>query len=68
MRVLATVDRVEIALLRLSSYIYETRTRDRTGARAMQAVLPPAEGADMAPSWLIKASTEHSRMEHRRNE
>jgi len=68
MRVLATVDRVEIALRRLSSYIYETRTRDRTGARAMLAVLPPGEGTDVAPSWLIKESTEHSRMEHRRNE
>ena len=68
MRRLTAVDRIEIALRRLSAYIYEQRTHDRTGARAMLAVLPPGEGTDVASTWLVRDATEHPRMEHRRHE
>ena len=68
MQVLASNDFVEMGLRSLAAYVYETRTNDKTGARAMRALQTPGSMNDVAPSWLVKESTEHSKVEHQRSE
>ena len=68
MQLLATNDQIEIALRRLSAYIYEHRTGDKSGARSMLAVAAPGGATDVAPTWLIRDATEHSKCEHQRSE
>ena len=46
--VLHTDDAVELALRRLSSYVYYQRTRGRTGATHMLGVIPPGASVDIA--------------------
>ena len=68
MMMLASDDSLEIGLRRLAAYVYESRTHDRTGARAMLAIAPPGGNSDIAPSWLVDNATTHSRVEYQRSE
>ena len=65
---LATSDLLEMSLRQLASYVYESRTHDRSGARAMLAVAAPGASVDIVPSWLVADCTQHSKMEHQRDE
>ena len=67
-QVLATDDCLEIGLRRLVSCVYETRTRDVTGARQMLALTAPGSVVDIAPSWMFADATAHSKAEHQRDE
>ena len=62
-RVLHTDDSVEIALRRLSDYIFESRTGGSTGAKGIVA---PGPLTDIAPTWLITEATAYSTMEAKR--
>ena len=66
--ILNTDDRIEVGLRHLGAYMYESRTKDRTGAAMMRAVTTPGFGKDIIPSWLVQDATQHSKMEHQRNE
>ena len=66
--VLASDDSLEMQMRRLSSYIYESRTGDKAGAQQMLAVAAPGQDVDLAPTWLVRDATEHSRVEHQRAE
>ena len=61
-------DLVEMALRRLASYVYGTRTGDWGGANYMLAVKPPGSEVDIAPDWLTTDATTWSKSEHQRNE
>ena len=65
---LATDDYLEIGLRRLASYVYETRTKDATGARQMLALMAPGASVDIAPSWMVTDATAHSKAEYQRDE
>ena len=67
-QVLATDDYLEIGLRRLASYVYETRTKDATGARQMLALTAPGASVDIAPSWMVTDATAHSKAEYQRDE
>ena len=64
MQLLSSDDQMEIALRRLASYVYEARTQDRSGARAMLAVLPAGGNNDIAPTWLVSEAAVRSRNEY----
>jgi hypothetical protein len=55
-------------LRRLASFVYERRTRDKTGAAHMLAITPPGLETDVAPTWLVSTATAHSKNEHMRDE
>ena len=59
---------IELALRRLSSHVYYSRTKDRTGATHMLGVVPPGTATDLAPSWLVSDVTVFSKTEHQRDE
>jgi len=61
-------DSIEMGLRRLAAYVYQARTRDRTGAARMLAISPPGAGLDIAPSWLVNDVTIYSKNEHQRGE
>ena len=65
---LGTDDQLELAMRRLSSFVYESRTGDRSGAMAMLGTRPPGSRVDIAPSWLVAEVTAHSKAEHQRQE
>ena len=65
---LATSDLLEMGLRQLASHVYESRTHDRSGARAMLAVAAPGASVDIAPSWHVADCTRHSKVEHQRDE
>jgi hypothetical protein len=66
--ILSTDDGVEMHLRRLASFVYERRTRDKTGAAHMLAITPPGLETDVAPTWLVSTATAHSKNEHMRDE
>ncbi len=68
MLMLSTEDYIEMALRRLSAWVCENRTGDRSGAKAMLAFAAPGGNTDIAPTWLVKEAAEHSKMEHQRSE
>jgi len=53
---------------RLSSFVYESHTGDRSGAMAMLGKRPPGSRVDIAPSWLVAEVTAHSKAAHQRQE
>jgi hypothetical protein len=61
-------DEAELALRRIASYVYEARTGDKAGAMVIQGVRPPGSKVDIAPTWLVSDATQHSKMEHQRDE
>ena len=65
---LASDDTLEMLLRRLASYVYEMRTKDKTGAAAMLAVRAPGSAVDVAPTWLVQEITTFSKAEHQRGE
>ena len=68
LRILGTNDVMELSLRRLAAYMYEARTGDRVGAQHMLAASPPGTDNDVAPTWLVAASTMHSKSEYQRSE
>ena len=66
--VLRNDDFLELALRRLSSHVYYSRAKDRTGATHMLGVVPPGTATDLAPSWLVSDVTVFSKTEHQRDE
>ena len=65
---LGTSDVMELHLRRLAAYIYEHRTGDKTGAQHMLGASPPGGSTDVAPTWMVAGATQHSKMEHQRDE
>eukprot|EP00933_Yihiella_yeosuensis_P011689 TRINITY_DN119254_c0_g1_i1.p1 TRINITY_DN119254_c0_g1~~TRINITY_DN119254_c0_g1_i1.p1 ORF type:complete len:225 (-),score=19.05 TRINITY_DN119254_c0_g1_i1:615-1226(-) len=65
---LSSDDSTEVSLRRLASWVYEKRTKDRTGASSMLAVQPPGLETDVAPQWLVASATTHSKSEYQRDE
>ena len=68
LRLLNTDDNTELALRRLSSYIYVSRTGDHAGGNVILGNIAPGTKTDIAPSWLVHEATAHSKMEHQRTE
>ena len=68
MAVLGRDDMLELALRRLASYVYESRSGDKVGASHMLGVAPPGGQTDIAPTWLVTAASSHSKLEHQRKE
>lgn len=58
---------LDICLRRISAYVYEKRTGDRTGAAHILAIRPPGSACGAAPSWLVQEATSHSRQEYKRS-
>ena len=52
----------------MAAYVYETRTNDKTGANHMLGAAPPGTDMDLAPEWMVSASTTFSRTEAKRND
>ena len=65
---LATNDFLELFLRRLASYVYLTRTGDKTGAMQMLGAVPPGTQADIAPGWMVNEASSYSRAEWKRNQ
>ena len=61
-------DMVELALRRLASFVYGSRTGDWGGASYMLAVKAPGSDVDIGPNWLINEATTWSKSEHQRSE
>ena len=68
MAALASDDGLELALRRLSSFIYEKRTGDKSGAVHMLGVAPPGAEADVAPTWMVEGASTHSKAEYQRDQ
>jgi len=59
---------LSLSLRRLASYLYVTRTHDKTGAAHILGVRPPGMTTDVAPGWLVDSATAHSKAEFQRGE
>ena len=68
LEILAKDDSVELALRRISAYIYEARTGDKEGAEHMLGSVPPGTLRDIAPSWLVDSATSHSKADFQRRD
>ncbi len=68
MKLLATDDFLEIGLRRLAAQVYEDRTHDKAGAKAMLAIQAPGAATDIAPAWMVSDATVFSKAEHQRAE
>lgn len=61
-------DAAEITLRHVASYVYERRTGDREGAKAMLALAPAGSRVDVAPQWLVAEANMYSISEYKRKE
>ena len=68
MALLASNDMLEMHMRRLASEKFKKRTGDKSAASQMLALQAPGTAADVAPSWLVRDATEHSKTEHQRGE
>ena len=68
MQALAGDDNAEIGLRRITSWLHEKRTGDKTAAKSMLAVQPRGQYANAAPQWLLDQSQAHSQAEHKTRE
>ena len=65
-QVLAQDDTVELALRRISAFVYESRTGDKVGASHMLGAIPPGTLRDIAPTWMVDSATAHSKADYQR--
>lgn len=57
---------VEIHLRRLASHKYRLRTGDKSSSQHMMAVHAPTSQTVVAPIWMVRGATDHSKSEHQR--
>ena len=65
---LATSDNLEITMRKFAAFIYQKRSRDRSGAQHMLGVRAPGSATDVGPDWLIQSATVHSKLENQRSQ
>ena len=68
MALLSTDDFLEINLRSLAAWLHFKRTGDIDAADSMLAVRAPGSMMDVAPSWLLTSSANHSSAEFRRKQ
>ena len=62
-----TSDTLELGLRRVASYTYIARTGDTTGGVRMLGVVTPGTSVHIAPGWMVKEVTGHSKTEYYRD-
>ena len=65
---LATDDRLEVALRHIGAHFFESRTKDRVGASRLRATETPGITRDIMPKWAVDDATAFSKVVHLRVE